>query len=89
MGKVVITLNVPDGMEDVVKSLLEKEARLIMKRLSRADFEGTFGILKGKKKSVDEIEADIYDFSFFKPCPLGRGYRVQKEGNKQGKRKSI
>ena len=61
MGKVVITLNVPDGMEDVVKSLIEKEVRLIMKRLSRADFEGTFGILKGKKKSVDEIEADIYD----------------------------
>jgi len=48
-------------MEDVVKSLLEKEARLIMKRLSRADFKSTFGILKGKKKSVDEIEADIYD----------------------------
>ena len=32
-----------------------------MRRLSRADFKGTFGILKGKKKSVDEIEADIYD----------------------------
>ena len=61
MGKVVITLNVPDGMEDVVKSLLEKEVRLIMKRLSRADFKDTFGILKGKKKSVNEIEADIYD----------------------------
>ncbi|RLF79500.1 hypothetical protein DRN38_05605 [Thermococci archaeon] len=61
MGKVVITLNVPDGMEDVVKSLIEKEVRLIMKRLSRADFKDTFGILKGKKKSVDEIEADIYD----------------------------
>ncbi|WP_048146894.1 hypothetical protein [Pyrococcus abyssi] len=61
MGKVVITLNVPDGMEDVVKSLLEREARVIMRRLSRADFKSTFGILKGKRKSVDEIEADIYD----------------------------
>ena len=48
-------------MEDVVKSLIEKEVRLIMKRLSRANFKDTFGILKGKKKSIDEIEADIYD----------------------------
>ncbi|ALM76380.1 hypothetical protein [Thermococcus barophilus] len=61
MGKVVITLNVPDGMEDVVKSILEREAKLIMKRLSRADFKNTFGILRGKRKSVDEIEADVYD----------------------------
>ncbi|WP_148233424.1 cbb3-type cytochrome c oxidase subunit II [Pyrococcus sp. NA2] len=60
MGKVVITLNVPDGMEDVVKSFLEKEAKLIVKRLSKADFKSTFGILKGKRKSVNEIEADIY-----------------------------
>ncbi|AEC51948.1 hypothetical protein PNA2_1032 [Pyrococcus sp. NA2] len=60
VGKVVITLNVPDGMEDVVKSFLEKEAKLIVKRLSKADFKSTFGILKGKRKSVNEIEADIY-----------------------------
>ena len=46
----VITLNVPDGVEDVVKFLLEKEVRLIMRRLSRADFKSTFGILKGKKE---------------------------------------
>jgi len=32
-----------------------------MKRLSKADFRSTFGILKGKRKSVDEIEADIHD----------------------------
>jgi len=44
----------------IVKSFLERKAKLIMKRLSRADFKSTFGILKGKKKSVDEIEADIY-----------------------------
>lgn len=57
----MITLNVPDGTEDFVKSILEKEARLIIKRLSRANFGSTFGILKGKRKNVDEIEADIYD----------------------------
>lgn len=61
MGKVVITLDVPDGMEEVVKSILEREAKLLMKRLSKADFRSTFGILKGKRKSVDEIEADIHD----------------------------
>ncbi len=61
MGRVGITLNVPDGMEDAVKSLLEREAKLIMERFSKADFKSTFGILKGKRKSVDEIEADIYD----------------------------
>ena len=61
MGKIIITIDVPDGMEDVVKSLLEKEAKLIMKRLSRADFRKTFGILKGKRKSIGEIEADIYE----------------------------
>lgn len=61
MGKVVITLNVPDGMEEFVKSLLEREAQLIVRKLSVRDFRDTFGILKGKKKSVDEIEADIYD----------------------------
>lgn len=49
------------GKEDIVKSFLEREAKLIMKMLSRPDFKGKFGILKRKKKSVDEIEADIYD----------------------------
>ncbi|MFA4640765.1 hypothetical protein [Pyrococcus kukulkanii] len=61
MGKVVITVNVPDGMEKEVKSILEREAKLIIRRLSRTDFESTFGILRGKKKSVREFEADIYD----------------------------
>ncbi|WP_099209622.1 hypothetical protein [Thermococcus henrietii] len=61
MGKVVITLNVPDGMEEFVKSLLEREARFIVRKISAKDFKDTFGILKGKKKSIDEIEADIYD----------------------------
>ncbi|NJE05704.1 hypothetical protein E3E36_06010 [Thermococcus sp. M36] len=61
MGKVVITLNVPDGMEEFVKSLLEREARLIVRKLSVRDFKDTFGVLKGKRRSVDEIEADIYD----------------------------
>ncbi len=61
MGKVVITLNVPDGMEEFVKSLLEREARLIVRKLSVKDFRDTFGVLKGKRRSVDEIEADIYD----------------------------
>ena len=61
MGRVVITLNVPDGMEEFVKSLLEREARLIVRKLSVKDFRDTFGVLKGKRRSVDEIEADIYD----------------------------
>lgn len=61
MGKVVITINVPDGMEEFVKSLLEREARLIVRKISARDFRDTFGVLKGKKRSVDEIEADIYD----------------------------
>ncbi|NJE26457.1 hypothetical protein E3E22_07475 [Thermococcus sp. MV5] len=61
MGKVVITLNVPDGMEEIIKSVLEKEARVIIRKLAKTDFKNTFGILKGKRKSVDEIEADIYD----------------------------
>ncbi|WP_297535053.1 hypothetical protein [Thermococcus sp.] len=61
MGKVVITINVPDGMEEFVKSLLEREARLIVRKISTRDFRDTFGVLKGKKRSVDEIEADIYD----------------------------
>ncbi|GAB6136346.1 hypothetical protein [Thermococcus prieurii] len=61
MGKVVITLNVPDGMEEFVKSLLEREAKLIVRKISTKDFKDTSGILKGKKKSIDKIEADIYD----------------------------
>lgn len=61
VGKVVITLNVPDGMEEFVKSLIEREAKLIVRKISTKDFKDTFGILQGKKKSVDEIEADIYD----------------------------
>jgi len=61
VGKVVITINVPDGMEEFVKSLLEREARLIVRKISARDFRDTFGVLKGKKRSVDEIEADIYD----------------------------
>ncbi|CAI1492444.1 protein of unknown function [Thermococcus nautili] len=61
VGKVVITLNVPDGMEEFVKSLIEREAKLIVRKISTKDFKDTFGILQGKKKSVNEIEADIYD----------------------------
>ena len=61
VGKVTITLNVPDGMEEMVKRILEREAKLIVRRLSGISFEKTFGILKGKEKSVREIEADIYD----------------------------
>ncbi|MCD6559524.1 MAG: hypothetical protein J7K57_06595 [Palaeococcus sp.] len=51
-------------MEGVVKSLLEKEARLIMKRLSRADFEGTFGILKGKRKALMKLRLIFMTFLF-------------------------
>ena len=61
MGKVTITLNVPDGMEETVRRILEREAKLIVRRLSGISFEKTFGILKSKRKSVREMEADIYD----------------------------
>ena len=61
MGKVTITLNVPDGMEETVKRILEREAKSIVRRLSGISFERTFGILKGKRMSVREKEADIYD----------------------------
>jgi len=33
MGKVVITLDVPDGMEEIVKSILEREAKLLFRKL--------------------------------------------------------
>ena len=61
MGKVTITLNVPDGMEEIVRQIIEREAKLIIKRLSGISFETTFGILKGKRIEVRRMEADTYD----------------------------
>ncbi len=32
-----------------------------VRKLSEISFEKTFGILKGKRKSIKEMEVDIYD----------------------------
>ncbi|USS41038.1 hypothetical protein NF865_02135 [Thermococcus aggregans] len=50
MGKIIITIDVPDGMEDVVKSLLEKEAKLINEKAFKSRFQEDVWDFKGKEE---------------------------------------
>lgn len=68
MGKVVIKINVPDGMEEFVKREVENFVKTLIEKEGLEELIEGFRSLKGilkTKKSAKELKAEVYDEAIY------------------------
>ncbi|MDK2853401.1 MAG: hypothetical protein PWP49_254 [Thermococcaceae archaeon] len=68
VGKVVIKINVPDGMEEFVRREVENFVKTLIEKEDLEELIKGFRSLKGilkTKKSAKELKAEVYDEAIY------------------------